>query len=328
MQTSVKTLVRKHHGLRSQIMVVLALAAVGLVGIAAIGIDVFYIYWNKNRLQAGTDAAALAGATYLSNVTFTGKNGSCLYATDAQNAACTYALNNGILLGELTGVIADTGNRSMAVSARRTMSALFARVVGIQNFTVTATSMAVLQGLSSASGVAPIGLDSLTQYTYGQSINLRMSGCGAGCWQGLAQQSVSSGNIGAGAFQQNLQLGCSCTVQVGDLLTAEPGLKNSSVANGISARVAAGVAADPSGSWSSHTLNDARAVVVPVVNWSSGCGGGRCSNQVLVTGLAEVWISGTTGGSTINAVFIRQVVPGTPGVGGTDMGAVHAQLMQ
>ena len=30
-------------------MVILALAAVGLVGIAALGIDVFYIYWNKNQ---------------------------------------------------------------------------------------------------------------------------------------------------------------------------------------------------------------------------------------------------------------------------------------
>ena len=94
---------RARNGRRGQIMVILALAAVGLVGIAALGIDVFYIYWNKNRLQSGTDAAALAGATYFSNVTFSGKNALCLYATDAQNAACTYALNNGVVLSELTG---------------------------------------------------------------------------------------------------------------------------------------------------------------------------------------------------------------------------------
>ena len=53
---------RARRGRRGQIMVILALAAVGLVGIAALGIDVFYIYWNKNKLQGGTDAAALAGA--------------------------------------------------------------------------------------------------------------------------------------------------------------------------------------------------------------------------------------------------------------------------
>jgi Flp pilus assembly protein TadG len=61
---------RARGGRRGQIMVILALVAVGLVGIAALGIDVFYIYWNKNKLQGGTDAAALAGATYLNNVTF------------------------------------------------------------------------------------------------------------------------------------------------------------------------------------------------------------------------------------------------------------------
>jgi Flp pilus assembly protein TadG len=91
---------RARGGRRGQIMVILALVAVGLVGIAALGIDVFYIYWNKNKLQGGTDAGALAGATYFNNVTFPGKNAACLYATDAQNAACTYALNNGILASE------------------------------------------------------------------------------------------------------------------------------------------------------------------------------------------------------------------------------------
>jgi hypothetical protein len=270
----------------------------------------------------------LAGATYFSNVTFSGKNALCLYATDAQNAACTYALDNGVVLSELTGVVANAAAQSITVSASRTVSAMFARVVGIQNFTVSAISVAVLQGISSAIGVAPIGLDSLTPYTYGQSIDLRMNSCGPGCWQGLAQQSSSSGSTGAAAFQQNLALGCSCTVNVGDLLTAEPGVKTGAVTNGISDRVAAGLASDPSGTWSSHTLDDARAVVVPVVNWGGGCNGGRCSSQVPVTGFAEVWISGTTGGSTINAVFIRQVEAGTPGTGGSNMGAVHAQLTQ
>src|SRR5713226_1760802 len=119
---------RQKLGSRGQIMVILALAMVGVVGIAALGIDVFYIYWNKNRLQSGTDAAALAGATYLNGVTFAGKNVSCIYSTDAQNAACSYALNDGVLLSELTSVVANTSNQSMTVSATRQVSALFARV--------------------------------------------------------------------------------------------------------------------------------------------------------------------------------------------------------
>ncbi len=319
---------RSHRGRRGQILVFLALAAVGLIGIAALGIDVFYLYWNKNRLQAATDAAALAGATYLNNIQFAGNNPSCVYSTDAQNAACTYALNNGITLSEITGLVANTAAETMTVSARRTLSALFARVVGIQNFTVSAISVASLKGLGSASGVAPIGLDSQTPYTYGQAINLRLSNCGGGCWQGLGLQSLSKGNSGSAAFQQNLQSGCSCTVSVGDKLTAEPGVKTSAVVNGIGARIAAGIAADPNGTWSSHTVNDARAVVVPLVNWSSGCNGGRCSASVPVVGFAMVWIVTVSSGGDVSAVFIRQVASGTPGSGGGDMGAVHAQLIQ
>ncbi len=304
-------------------MVILALAMVGVVGIAALGIDVFYIYWNKNRLQSATDAAALAGATYLNGVTFAGKNVSCIYSTDAQNAACSYALDNGVLLSELTSVVANISNQSMTVSASRKVSALFARVVGIQNFTVSATSVAVLLGLASASGVAPIGLDAGTPYTYGQSIVMHDGGCGPGCWQGLALQSLDSGNTGGSAFEQNMAIGCSCTINLGDSVTTKPGATVGPISQGVSQRVAAGVAFDPSGTWSLHTLNDARAVVVPVVNWN-GCNG-RCTAPV--TGFAEVWISGSKG-SDVNAVFIRQVAPGNPGSSGTNMGAVHAQLTQ
>jgi Putative Flp pilus-assembly TadE/G-like len=304
-------------------MVILALAGVALVGIAAIGIDVFYIYWSKNRLQGGTDAAALAGATYFSGVTFVGKNGSCLYATDAQNAACTYALTNGILLREITRIIANVGAQSMTVSATRSVPALFAKVVGIQNFTVNATSVAVLQGLGSASSIAPIGLDSKTPYSYGQAITLHNGNCGPGCWDGLSMQSASNGITGANAFRQNLGTGCACTVKVGDMLSSEPGATSGPIVQGVATRVAAGLASDPSGTWSSHTLSDARAVVVPVVDWS-GCAG-NCS--VPVVGFAEIWISGSSG-SDITAVFIRQVAVGTPGGGGTNMGAVHAQLTQ
>jgi Flp pilus assembly protein TadG len=317
-----------HRGRRGQILVFLALAVIGLIGVAALGIDVFYLYWNKNRLQSATDAAALAGATYLSNIQFAGNNPSCAYSTDAQNAACTYALNNGVTLSEITSVVANTGAGTMTVSAQRTLSALFARVVGIQNFTVSAISVAALQSLGSANGIAPIGLDSQTPYTYGQSINLRMNNCGPGCWQGLALQSTNYGNTGSAAFQENLQSGCSCSVSVGDNLTAEPGVKTSAVVNGINSRIAAGMAADPGGTWSSHTANDVRAVVVPLVNWGTGCGGGRCSNSVPVVGFAMVWLVSTNGGGNVSAIFIRQVTSGTPGSGGGNMGAVHAQLIQ
>jgi Flp pilus assembly protein TadG len=310
---------RGRHG---QIMVIFALVAVGLVGTAALGIDVFYIYWNKNQLQGGTDAAALAGATYFNNVTFTGKNGACLYATDAQNAACTYALNDGVLASELTSVVANSSNQSMTVSASRRVPALLAKVVGIQNFTVSATSVAVLQGLVSASNLAPIGLDSTTLYTYGQSIMLHNGLCGPGWWDGLSLMSASGKSTGGAVFRQNLGSGCACTVRGRRYFKRRAGCYGRPDRPG---RKRSGDRGHCFGSQGDLVLAHFER------RTGGGCSGGqleRLQGQLFpVTGFAEIWISGTSG-ADINAVFIRQVAGGTPGTGGTNMGAVHAQLTQ
>jgi Flp pilus assembly protein TadG len=57
-----------------QLFPTLALILVGLLAVGALGIDVFTLYWAQSNLQRGTDAAALAGAMYLNNVTFAGAN--------------------------------------------------------------------------------------------------------------------------------------------------------------------------------------------------------------------------------------------------------------
>jgi Flp pilus assembly protein TadG len=305
-----------------QILVILALAIAALLGVAALGIDAFYMYWNKNRLQSATDAAALAGATYLGNASFSGKNSQCTYATDAQNAACTYALTNGVALGEIQSVTLGSA-KSITVTTARTVSALFAKVFGYTSFTLGATATAAVQALGASQGAVPIGLDSKTPYTYGQSITMHQSGCGSGCWQGLALPSYSSGSSGGSAFRDNLASGCNCTINIGDLISSEPGAANGPTRQGVSQRVAAGQSVDPAGTWDNHTSDDPRAATVPLVNWN-GCSG---SCTVPVTGFAEVWISGSSG-SDISAVFIRQLAPGQFSASAPDGGAYHAVLLQ
>src|SRR6266436_8862451 len=85
---------------KGQIMPTFALIAIVLLGIAALGTDVFLMYWSKQNLQRASDAAALAGATYLSDASFSAANAACTYATPAQQAACTYVLANGVLSSE------------------------------------------------------------------------------------------------------------------------------------------------------------------------------------------------------------------------------------
>jgi hypothetical protein len=316
----------KHAALGSnpgQIFPILALAIAALLGLAALGVDVFDIYWNKNRLQSGVDAAALAGAFYTGDVAFSGNNAQCGYNNDAQNAACTYALTNGIALGEIQSIVVNSTSLTATVTASRGIPALFAKVLGFTQFTVSANATAVLEGLSSAADILPVGLDSTTTYSYGQTIALHNDGCGPGCWQGIALQSATNGNNGGNAYQQNLAQGCSCTVNVGDSVTTEPGAKTGPTSSGVSQRVSAGLSADPSGTWNSHSASDGRAAIAAIVNWN-GCNG-RCT--VPVMGFAEVWISGTTG-SDINAVFIRQVSSDTGSASAPNFGALHATLTQ
>src|SRR5579864_4554836 len=134
-----------------QIVIIVALSLIAVVGIGAVAIDIFQMYWNHNRLQSGCDAAALAGAIYLGNITSVGAAPSCAYPTKAANAACTSALANGIKLAEITAISVDKVNATVTVSAGRTVGAILATVLGISHAAVKVTSTATLRALSSAS---------------------------------------------------------------------------------------------------------------------------------------------------------------------------------
>lgn len=274
-------------------------------------------------MQAAADAGALAGVTYLGNVQFTNNDPACSYGSAAANAACTYALTNGLRLAEIQNVVVDNTNLMVTISAQRMVPALFARVLSYSQFQVNVAATAGLQGLTSANGLIPIGLDVQTPYTYGQNIAIHLGDCGNGCWQGLALPDQSGASSGANVFRNNLAHGCDCIVNVGDTAVSEPGATSGPTAQGVGQRVSTGLAVDSGGTWDSHTTNDPRATTVALVNWS-GCNG-KCTTTVL--GFAEVWIVNANGG-TINAVFIRQVAFGSGGSNGPPAGAYHATLLR
>ena len=94
---------------KGQMAVVMTLAIATLLGVMALGADVGVMYYQHLLLQKGADAAALAGANYLSE-NLTGEsfatanvNQNCTnLQDDAQKAACTYAMNNYLSNASLT----------------------------------------------------------------------------------------------------------------------------------------------------------------------------------------------------------------------------------
>jgi Putative Flp pilus-assembly TadE/G-like len=306
---------------RGQVLVISALIIGVLLGFAVLTTDVLLMYWGKVRLQSAIDAGALAGARFIGNNHFTQPIATgCAYPTTAQNAACTYAVNNGVAMSEITAITPDAASNTLTMTGKRRVPATFARVLGYDHFDVSATAVANLAAIGVASGVTPIGLDFRTPYVYGQTIVMHSGGCGPGCWGGLQLPGVL-GNSGGSAFKYNLANGCTCTVHVGDTIQSETGATSGPTSTGVAARVSSGAAQFPNDTWNNFDPNDPRAAIVPLVDWS-GCNG---SCTVTVKGFAEVWISGASG-TDVNAIFIKTVTSAPPSSTAINAGLYHVSL--
>src|SRR5260221_10828285 len=91
----------------------------------------------------------------------------------------------------------------------------------------------------------------------------------------------------------------------------------------FNARLSAGADSFPSGTLSSHTLDDPWIVTVPVVNYANING----SSQVPVLGFAELWQVGMDSHETISTYFVKQVTSSTPDAGVALYGAYTLVLI-
>jgi len=89
---------------RGQIAVLYAGIIAVLIGAVALGADVAVMYSDWEQMQKTADAAAIAGANYLAGYAFTGTPATgCTGEPDAATtAACTYAVDNGLAVSNLT----------------------------------------------------------------------------------------------------------------------------------------------------------------------------------------------------------------------------------
>jgi len=277
---------------RAQIVVIMALASATLIGAIVLGTDVGLLYYNWGLLQKAADAAALAGANYLPGD-----------AAGAVSAANSFASQNGIVAGEINSTTVAADKMSITVQLKRTVPYYFARVVGLSSGLVAARATAGLEGAGAVNGMLPIGIDSRTAYTYGQSISLLTGQYGPGNWGPLAL-----GGTGASNFASNLQYGYSGEISVGQLITTETGQMVGPTRAAFNARLAAGADSYPSGTFANHSITDPRVVTVPMVDYANGGG----TSQVPVLGFAELWLAGIDSHETISTYFIRQVTGSTP----------------
>ena len=124
----------RRKGERGQVLALFALMIFVIIGVVAIVIDISWVWSSGLRIQRAADAAALAGVIYLP-----GDPGT------AYSVARAEATKNGYTAGGSTTVtpVQDSANpRRLDVTITTDVQSFFARIFGINTFTVTKSSQA------------------------------------------------------------------------------------------------------------------------------------------------------------------------------------------
>ncbi len=320
---------KKFRSSRGQIAVLYAGAIVALVGVLSLCADVGIMYVNWQQMQKTADAAAVAGASYLTATgnTFSGTPGTGCTGDDAEKAACTYAVNNGLLASQLNPPIAETASTVQVSAQDANVPYLFAKVLGMNTYTVGATAIASIGPPNTVpNGLFPVGLQctapcNLANLDPGQSVTLGVkfaNGLSPGNWEWLAPD-----GSGGSTLKNTIENGSSNSFSVGDQIDTKPGGTNGPVSQGLSARLATcpAVSPDPcsgNGNPTNIPPNDPCDVIVPAVDFTGSNG----RSSLTIEGFAEIYIdpAGTTD-TTINGCFVGQY-KGTTVAGGTNAPAL------
>jgi Putative Flp pilus-assembly TadE/G-like len=133
-----------------QVVVLVAVMLVALLGFAAVAIDVGYAYYAQRSLQASADAAALAGAQGLPDTAkakslaleYSGGAGGKNLRSNLKDVQTDVSLEC-VPVGSGTSCVSTN---AVIVGEHAKVNSFFARVLGVDAFTVSARAAACSQG--------------------------------------------------------------------------------------------------------------------------------------------------------------------------------------
>jgi Flp pilus assembly protein TadG len=137
-----------HRNQRGQVMIVAVFLIAAICGAAALAVDVGNYLSHRRSLQNSADAIALAASLDLPD------------SSDTQDAAEEWAVNNGIDPDDVTVTITqqslpDTPNPIVEVEIEEDHSFSFARVVGIEEQSITVSATAIKTSPGGGNGLMP-----------------------------------------------------------------------------------------------------------------------------------------------------------------------------
>lgn len=141
---------------RGQVLPVIAIMAVGLMGLAGMVIDVGHLYVSYNELQASTNAAALAGAQALPNSTavtiatqYSGTSGNLNARGNLPGVTMVSGYPEVYCLSSIQAAqpcIAPANGNVLIVKQQVPVKMFFASLFGFKTFTLTASAAASMRG--------------------------------------------------------------------------------------------------------------------------------------------------------------------------------------
>jgi Flp pilus assembly protein TadG len=243
---------------RGQSLVIITVFMFSLLGMAALAIDAGSWYQTKRSLQADADAAALAGASQLP-----------ISWTAAQTAAqAEYAKNgNNTDTVQYQNTNDLTTNDTVTVTASRSNPSFFAKLFGINNATITATSKATVESYTkvvSTGQVMPWGVMQQS-WTLGSQYSLYVDNStpnnGALSLNGKDSNGNCLGTSGASDYSNEINGALQvCDVSVGQTVPVKTGQNSGPTRQGIDQRITSW---DPISAIVSFTANGQATILKP-----------------------------------------------------------------
>ena len=116
---------------KGQVLVFLALAILVLMGLAAFGIDVGYMYSVRHELQRCADAGALAGASYFRDTGYWSSVANDPQMAIAESRARNLAMSDDVIMSPLDNTevfVSFPENFKIRVGTQRTVNLFFSRI--------------------------------------------------------------------------------------------------------------------------------------------------------------------------------------------------------
>jgi len=228
----------------TQIIVVVALA--GLLGMAALVIDVGSAMAERIQLSNAVDAAALAGAMEL--------------PTDPDDAlieAQNIVIANGVDLNDVSITVGED-SRSISVTAAKPFDFVLAPVIGIESAVLNVEAEVIIGNASGVSGLRPFGIED-QELTFGDLATLKEGG-GDGETGNFGAVAFELELVGASNFIQNIMYGYDGEISIGDTIYPEPGNMASSISeiNNI-------LDSDPVSTYDNYSADSPRVWTIPVL---------------------------------------------------------------